>query len=165
MASIVSHEQAPSMLNRIDRLDVMLGYLEQMHSGRKSGARSPATSTNSSGLLTVSDLNTGGDSSATSSPKILSRRRCRSMQEAMVEIQEKGTLFDRIEFLENRILKLEDEIEMERKESDGWGSPKASPRGLKRESDGLRSPKASPGKGLKRLVKSCVKGGSTKTKE
>ncbi|XP_078156159.1 uncharacterized protein LOC144551925 [Carex rostrata] len=141
MAPVASHEQAPSMLNRVDRLDVMLGYLEEIRGDRKSSARSPTTSTNWSGPLT-------GDSSVTSSPKSLSRRRCRSIQEAMMEIQVKGTLFDRIDFLENRLLKLEEEVDVERKESDGW-----------------RSPKVSPGKGLKRLVKSCVKGGHVKTKE
>lgn len=106
MAPVASHEQAPSMLNRVDRLDVMLGYLEEIRGDRKSGARSPATSTNWSGPLTSSDIYTGGDSSVTSSPKSLSGRRCRSIQEAMMEIQVKGTLFDRIDFLENRLLKV-----------------------------------------------------------
>ncbi|KAF3323234.1 hypothetical protein FCM35_KLT11965 [Carex littledalei] len=153
MAPVASHEQAPNMLNRVDRLDVILGYLEEIRGGRKSGTRSPATTTNWSGPLTGSDIYTGGtDSSVTSSPKSLSSRRCRSIKEAMMEIQVKGTLFDRIDFLENRLLKLEEEVEMERKESDGWRSPKVSP-------------KVSPGQGFKNLVKSCVKGGHVKTKE
>jgi hypothetical protein len=45
-------------------------------------------------------------------------------------------------------MQLEEESEMERKHSDGW-----------------RSPKVSPGKGFKKFVKSCVKGGHVKTKE
>lgn len=107
MAPVASHEQAPSMLNRVDRLDVILGYLEEIRGGRKSGtSRSPATSTNWSGPLTGSDIYPAGDSSVTSSPKSLSRGRCRSIQEAMMEIQVKGTLFDRIDFLENRLLKV-----------------------------------------------------------
>ncbi|KAJ3673011.1 hypothetical protein LUZ60_006385 [Juncus effusus] len=152
MASMVSHEQGPNILNRVDRLDVMLGYLEDLRLGRPSGERtpktprtprSPAASTNSSGRL----IDVFGDSSVTSSPKSLSRRPCRSVEEVMMEMKVKGNLLDRIELLETRILKLEDEVEVEKKE--GRTSPK----------------KSSPRKGLKKLVKACVHGGELKTKE
>jgi hypothetical protein len=106
MAPVETHEPAPSMLNRVDRLDVILGYLEEKRGFRRSSTRSPAMSTNSSGQLTGSDINAGGDSSVTSSPKSLSKRRFRSIEEAILEMQMKGTLLDRINFLENRILKV-----------------------------------------------------------
>jgi hypothetical protein len=68
MAPVETQEPAPSMLNRVDRLDIVLGYLVEKRSARSS-MRSPATSTNSSGQLTGSDIYAGGDSSVTSSPK------------------------------------------------------------------------------------------------
>lgn len=105
MAPVEIQEQAPSMLNRVDRLDIMLGYLEEKHGGR-SGTRSSATSTNSSRSLTGTDMYAGDDSLVTSSPKSLSKCRFRSIEEAIGEMQVKGTLFDRIDFLENRILKV-----------------------------------------------------------
>ncbi|XP_065012858.1 uncharacterized protein LOC103989030 [Musa acuminata AAA Group] len=149
MAAITS-DQRPSILSRVERLDLMLGYLEELRSSRGGAERSPGTSTTSGGgAVTTSD---GGNSSVDSSPKSLDHRRCRPIGDVVVETQVKGNLIDRVEHLEIRLLKLEEEIELEKKKSE---EEKRTRRNGERRTRG---------RGLRRLITSCVKG-DLETKE
>ncbi|XP_020087421.1 uncharacterized protein LOC109709546 [Ananas comosus] len=96
----------------------------------------------------------GNSSSLSSSPASLARQRrqCRPIDDVVAEAREKGNLIDRIDRLEVRILKLEEEIVLGKREGDTIEKRPRS--GEKRRH----------GKGLKRLVKSCVNG-DLKTKE
>ncbi|XP_077210685.1 uncharacterized protein LOC143846153 [Tasmannia lanceolata] len=141
--------QREPILTRINRLDIIMGYLEELKevnrsvSGKSSGPTSP-----SSGTVTSDG---GNDFSINSSPKSIDKR-CRPIDSVIAETQLKGSLVDRLVQLENRVLKLslllEEEIEAERKKEE-------------EEKEG----KKSPVKGLKRLVKSCVNGGGSKHKK
>ena len=111
---------ATSMMARVERLDLVLGYLEEMMQRRRRRRRggrsttatcSPSTpaATCGGGLMAMSS----DDSSAASTPrgsKSESWRRasswCRPAKEALEEAQAKGTLVDRIAFLEDRVLKV-----------------------------------------------------------
>ncbi|XP_072979368.1 uncharacterized protein [Typha angustifolia] len=142
MAAVVN--ETPSILARVDRLDIMLSFLEETK-GNRSAARSPTSaSTTPSHSMTASDE---GNSSANSSPKSFSRRRlCQPMHDVVTETRAKGNLIHRIDLLESRILKLEEEMEHEKRAGGEERSPRS---GEKRER----------GKGLRRLVKSCMNGG------
>lgn len=94
--------EPPSILDRVDRLDALLGYLERRDSRVAVVAKSPRASTASSGTVTTSD---GGNSSVNSSPKCLARRRCRLVHDVMMEVQTKGNIIDRVDQLECRLLK------------------------------------------------------------
>ncbi|KAG9449425.1 hypothetical protein H6P81_009390 [Aristolochia fimbriata] len=136
------------MLSRFDRLDYMMGSLEELKTGQKSvsarssGPSSPSSGTGTTGTTLTSD---GGTSSVNSSPKSLEKR-CRPMDSVLTEIRLKGSLIDRLTMLEDRVFKMglqmEEEIESERKREEGEHHDTKSPRK----------------KGLKSLVKSCVKG-------
>ena len=109
-ASVARHQLqqptgATSMMARVERLDLVLGYLEEMM--QQQHRRS--SSSTGGGLMTM----TSDDSSAASTPrgsKSESWRRasswCRPAKEALEEAQAKGTLVDRIAFLEDRVLKV-----------------------------------------------------------
>lgn len=98
MAASVAQQQqqAPSMMARMDRLDLVLGYLEEMmmqqrHHGGGSWSPSAASSSSSAGTPRGSKT----------------WRRRRPAKEALEEAQAKGTLVDRIAFLEDRVLKVQ----------------------------------------------------------
>ena len=109
-ASVAQHQLqqptgATSMMARVERLDLVLGYLEEMM--QQQHRRS--SSSTGGGLMTMAS----DDSSAASTPrgsKSESWRRasswCRPAKEALEEAQAKGTLVDRIAFLEDRVLKV-----------------------------------------------------------
>ncbi|CAL9186776.1 unnamed protein product [Musa hybrid cultivar] len=138
MAAITS-DQRLSILSRVERLDLMLGYLEELRSSRGGAERSPGTSTTSGGgAVTTSD---GGNSSVDSSPKSLDHRRCRPIGDVVVETQVKGNLIDRVEHLEIRLLK----AKLEKKKSE---EEKRTRRNGERRTRG---------RGLRRLITSCVK--------
>ncbi|KAJ0982323.1 hypothetical protein J5N97_010578 [Dioscorea zingiberensis] len=132
----------PPILSRLERLDLMLRYLEEMR-------RSSFTSTASSG----DGDGEGGDSPLSASAKRIEKK-ARPVAEVAAEAEMKGSLLDRLTHLEHRILKLsmriEEEIESEKKSEE-----EKSPRG-----NGEKKRHK-----LKQLVKSCVKGGSVKDKE
>ncbi|XP_057790067.1 uncharacterized protein LOC131006946 isoform X1 [Salvia miltiorrhiza] len=117
------------ILARLNRLDLILKQLEEI----RGDHHSPKSSNASSGTLT-------SDGQPSCSPE----RRCRPVNEVMIEVEEKGNLIDRLIHAEDRILKvclqLEEEFESERS----------------RELNGSAE-KKSPKKGLKQFVKSCVK--------
>lgn len=78
-------EPAASMMTQMDRLDLVVGYLEEMRGSTRS--TSPLSS------------------SAPSTPP-RSRWSCRPAKEALQEAQAKGSLVDRIALLESRVLKV-----------------------------------------------------------
>ncbi|XP_068643589.1 uncharacterized protein [Aristolochia californica] len=134
-----------NILSRFDRLDYMIGCLEELKTGHKSAsARSSGPSSPSSGTGTILTSD-GGNSSVNSSPKSLEKR-CRPMDAVLMEIRLKGNLIDRVMQLEERVFKMslqmEEEIENERKNEEDEKQETKNPRK----------------KGLKSLVKSCVKG-------
>ncbi|KAG6493186.1 hypothetical protein ZIOFF_048163 [Zingiber officinale] len=110
------------ILARVDRLDIMLGYLEELRGSHSSRSTSAAAS-GDAGAVTTSEVSI---SSVDSSPRSTDRRRCRPIGAVVVETQVKGNLMDRVEYLEKRLLKA--------------------------------SYYRKRGKGLQRLVASCVKG-------
>ncbi|RLM99998.1 hypothetical protein C2845_PM06G35530 [Panicum miliaceum] len=164
-ASVARHhlEQQPtgatSMMARVERLDLVLGYLEgMMQQQHRRTSRSTTTATSSpstpaatgGGLMMTSD-----DSSAASTPRgSKSWRRaswCRPAKEALEEAQAKGTLVDRIAFLEDRVLKMEEDMDIITPEKmmtmSGCGHDATS-----RDHRSSSSKK----KGLKSFVKSCA---------
>ncbi|KAH6814344.1 hypothetical protein C2S51_023362 [Perilla frutescens var. frutescens] len=131
------------ILSRLNRLDNILKQLEDIR-GDHHSPKSSYASTTSSGTLT-SD---GHPSSfADLSPDHRLEKRCRPVNEVMMEVEEKGTLIDRLIHAEDRILKvclqLEEEFEAEK-----------SRELVMNESAEKKSPNK---KGLKQFVKSCVR--------
>ncbi|XP_038905600.1 uncharacterized protein LOC120091575 [Benincasa hispida] len=100
------------ILSRLDRLDNMLRRLEEIRGCGKS-PKSSCASTPSSGTLT-SDYHT---SSVDLSPKCLEKH-CRPINHVIKVAELKGSLVERMDNLEDRVLKLcvqvEGEIERER---------------------------------------------------
>ncbi|KAL1201934.1 hypothetical protein V5N11_014891 [Cardamine amara subsp. amara] len=95
------------ILSRLDRIDFMVRKLEEM-----KGSSSPSTT--SSGTQPSSlDL---------SSPRSTGKLQCRSMEQVMEETERKGTLLERLNNVEEQVLKLcsqfEEEVEEERKRGD-----------------------------------------------
>ncbi|XP_015582698.1 uncharacterized protein LOC8271835 isoform X2 [Ricinus communis] len=130
------------ILSRLDRLDTMLRQLEDMRGSNRS-PKSSCASTPSSGTLTSE----GHVSSIDLSPKSLEKH-CRPINRVMMETEIKGTLVERLDLLEDRLLKLEEGLEAERKREEE-----------NRERSGKK-------KGLKGLVRNIVKGKKNhKTKE
>jgi hypothetical protein len=153
-AAAAAPPPATSMMARVDRLDMVLGYLEEMmqHSGRHhhapstapaaAGAWSPSSTASSSSSTVSTPRGAGGSKTW----------RRRPAKEALEEAQAKGTLVDRIAFLEDRVLKMEEDMvdvsTTPEKMNNAGGSASSSKRK----------------KGLKSLVKSCVRG-KLKTKD
>ncbi|XP_042417437.1 uncharacterized protein LOC122006136 [Zingiber officinale] len=134
------------ILARVDRLDIMLGYLEELRGSHSSRSTSAAAS-GDAGAVTTSEVSI---SSVDSSPRSTDRRRCRPIGAVVVETQVKGNLMDRVEYLEKRLLKLEEARELEEEKTRSGGEE------MKRSN--VEKVKRKRGKGLKRLVASCVKG-------
>ncbi|CAN6348705.1 unnamed protein product [Urochloa humidicola] len=163
MAAWVARPQQPvvpatSMMARVDRLDLVLGYLEDMvhhqHQHRRSTASRSTTATSSPSTP-------ASGSSAASTPRGRKTWRRRPVKEALEEAQTKGTLVDRIAFLEDRVLKMEEDMDIITPEKMTTVSSILagySPRHDASSSGGKRK------KGLKSLVKSCVRG-NLKTKD
>ncbi|KAK7283887.1 hypothetical protein RIF29_13635 [Crotalaria pallida] len=121
------------ILSRIDRLDNMLRQLEEIRGCNRS-PKSSYCSTPTSG--------SGRVSSVDFSPKSLEKH-CRPIDNVLMETEVKGTLIERLNQIEDRMLKLEEEWEADRK----------------KEEKMVNSPKK---KGFKQLVKQCVKARSGK---
>lgn len=104
MASAVaaSHQPAASVMARVDRLDLVVGHLEEMRGGGGGGRRSSCGGSPSTTTTTVSS-NESGSSSVASTPRGMS---CRPAKEALEEARAKGSLVDRIASLETRVLKV-----------------------------------------------------------
>uniref|UniRef100_A0A7N0R969 Uncharacterized protein n=1 Tax=Kalanchoe fedtschenkoi TaxID=63787 RepID=A0A7N0R969_KALFE len=133
------------VLSRLNRIDNMLRQLEEIRTGSRlcRTPKSSCASTPSSGTLTSESLDL-------SSPKSLEKQ-CRPVDEVIVETESKGTLMERLLHVEDKVLKictqLEAELEAERRRSDEAEkqTPTSSPRRKKK-------------KGLRQLVRNCVKG-------
>ncbi|KAK7405480.1 hypothetical protein VNO78_06818 [Psophocarpus tetragonolobus] len=117
------------ILSRIDRLDNMLRQLEEI----RGCNRSPKTSCAS----TTSSGSDGHVSSVDFSPKSLEKH-CRPIENVMMETEVKGTMIERLNQVEDRMLKLEEEFLARMK---------------KEEEKKMNSPK----KRFKQFVKQCVK--------
>ncbi|KAE9620914.1 hypothetical protein Lalb_Chr01g0008051 [Lupinus albus] len=126
------------ILSRIDRLDNMLKKLEEIRGCNLSPKSSCSTPT-----ISGSD---GRFSSVDLSPKSLEKH-CRPIENVISETEIKGTLIDRLNQVEDRMLKLCMQLE------EVWEGDR------KREERKDNSPKK---KGLKQLVKQCVKARSRK---
>ncbi|KAF5469723.1 hypothetical protein F2P56_010289 [Juglans regia] len=127
---------------RLDRLDNMLRHLEEIRGCNvRSSPKSSCASIASSGTQT-SD---GHASSTDLSPKSLEKK-SRPIEHVIIETEVKGTLIERLELVEDRVLKLclqleEEELEAERKLAE------------------KNEKKAHMNKGLKQLAhKLCMKG-------
>ncbi|XP_057978662.1 uncharacterized protein LOC131165038 isoform X3 [Malania oleifera] len=122
------------ILSRLDRLDTMIRELDEIR-GRKSWVGSSP----SSGRLASTDCT----SSVDFSPKSLEKQ-SRPMKEVMMEVALKGSLLERLDQLQSRVLKVEAEIEAE---------AEAEAERKREERMGRRLHE----KSFKRLFKSCVK--------
>ncbi|CAH2038614.1 unnamed protein product [Thlaspi arvense] len=90
------------ILSRLDRIDLMVRKLEEM---KGSSPRSSSPSTPSSGTQPSSlDL---------SSPRSTGKLQCRSMEQVMEETERKGTLLERLNNVEEQVLKLCSQFEEE----------------------------------------------------
>uniref|UniRef100_A0A2N9I0T3 Uncharacterized protein n=1 Tax=Fagus sylvatica TaxID=28930 RepID=A0A2N9I0T3_FAGSY len=112
-----------------------LRQLEEIRGCSKS-PKSSCASTTSSGTL----MSDGHVSSLDFSPKSLEKH-CRPIDHVKIETEIKGTLIERLDHVEDRVLKLEQQLEAERK--------------IKEKTDQKKTPKK---KGLKQFVQQCVKG-------
>ncbi|GAV67004.1 hypothetical protein CFOL_v3_10513 [Cephalotus follicularis] len=121
------------ILSRLDRLDIMLKLLEQIR-GCSRSPKSSCASTPSSGTLT----NEGQASSVDFSPKSIEKH-CRPIDRVVMEAEVKGTVVERLDHVEDCLLKLCLQLEAETKREENIG-------------------KKTHKKGLKQLVKRCVKG-------
>ncbi|KAH7653784.1 hypothetical protein IHE45_19G102900 [Dioscorea alata] len=130
----MDNEHHSTILSRLDRLDIMMGYLEEIKTSKATGNSfaSTTTTTTSEGAL--------GNSSVNSSPK--------SITDVVTETQKKGSLLDRVNHLENRVMKLSLQVEKENQEDKSFNKENKKHK-----------------KGLKQLVKSCVNGGDVMTKD
>ncbi|KAJ0236005.1 hypothetical protein HA466_0260180 [Hirschfeldia incana] len=101
------------ILSRLDHIDIMVRKLEEM---KGSSRRSSSPSTPSSGGTQPSS------SLDLSSPRSTGKVRCRSMEQVMEETERKGTLLERLNNVEEQVLKLclhfEKEVEEEGKKDD-----------------------------------------------
>ncbi|XP_028776992.1 uncharacterized protein LOC114752304 isoform X2 [Neltuma alba] len=129
------------ILTRIDRLDNMLKQLEEIR-GYNRSPKSSFESTPSSGTLTSE----GHASSVDFSPKSLEKH-CRPIDHVIMETGVKGTLIERLDHLEDRMLKIEADWEKRRRKEDM--------RRITEKKQQEESPKKN--KGLKMFVKHCVK--------
>lgn len=129
------------ILSRLDRIDVMVRKLEEM---KGSSPRSSSPSTPSSGTQPSSlDL---------SSPRSIGKVQCRPMEQVIEETERKGTLLERLNNVEEQVLKLclkfEEEVEEESKR-DGKSKKTKKKKGLRKLVDkvvGSSSPTKSPSK-------------------
>ncbi|PON74200.1 hypothetical protein PanWU01x14_050320 [Parasponia andersonii] len=131
------------ILSKIDRLDYMLRQLEEIRGSNRSSsspAKSSYASTQSSGTLTSEGHVSSIDDV---SPKSLEKH-CRPIDHVMMETEVKGTLIERIYRVEDRVLKLCLQMEEQLVEAEKM-----------KKADAKKSHKK---KGLKQLVKQCVKG-------
>ncbi|XP_012065567.1 uncharacterized protein LOC105628704 isoform X1 [Jatropha curcas] len=132
------------ILSRLGRVDNMLRQLEEIRGSSNRSPKSSIASTPSSGTLTSE----GQVSSIDFSPKCLEKH-CRPINRVMTETEIKGTLIERLDQAEERLLKLciqlEEELVTERKEEQKKIEKKEK-------------------KGLKGFVKKVVKGGQKKIK-
>ncbi|WZZ56805.1 hypothetical protein YC2023_056912 [Brassica napus] len=111
------------ILSRLDRIDVMVRKLEEM---KGSSPRSSSPSTPSSGTQPSSlDL---------SSPRSVGKVQCRPMEQVIEETERKGTLLERLNNVEEQVLKLclkfEEEVEEESKR-DGKSKKTKKKKGLR----------------------------------
>ncbi|KAK8937734.1 hypothetical protein KSP40_PGU015255 [Platanthera guangdongensis] len=119
---------------RVERLNHVLLCLEEIRAGGGGGSRRWSSGRTSS--------------SVGSSPTA----RLRSMDEVIVETRVNGSLIDRITALESRLLKLEEEVENERKREEGISPPNnnSSQKEMKQQQHKKKS--------FKSIVKTCVRG-------
>ncbi|KAJ0237814.1 hypothetical protein HA466_0247220 [Hirschfeldia incana] len=128
------------ILSRLDRIDVMVRKLEEMkgNSPRSSSPSTPSSGTQASSLDLSSPRSTG------------KQVQVRSMEQVMEETERKGTLLERLNNVEEQVLKLclkfEEEVEEESK-----GDVKSNKVKKKK-------------KGLRKLVEKVVLGSSSPTK-
>lgn len=140
------------ILSRLDRLDIMLRQLEEIKGcntvPRSSpSAKSSSASTPSSGTLT-SDYGQVSSSSAVS-PKSIEKH-CRPIEDVMMEKEAKGTLIERLDHVEDRVLKLCVQLEYELDAAERKRDDRV------KVGEEERTPHKK--KGLKQLVKQCVTG-------
>ncbi|XWS35513.1 hypothetical protein CRYUN_Cryun20dG0003600 [Craigia yunnanensis] len=109
---------------------------------RSPSPRSSCASTPSSGTFTSEGHPSSVDFSPT--PRSLEKH-CRPIDHVMVETQVKGTLIERLDQVEDRLLKLEEELEAEKKREENVE-------------------KKAQKKGIKQLLKQCVKGKQSQNK-
>lgn len=141
------------ILSRLDRLDIMMRQLEEIKGSNtvprsSPSAKSSCASTPSSGTLT-SDCGQVSSSSAVS-PKSLEKH-CRPIENVMMEKEVKGTLIERLDHVEDRVLKLCVQLEYE---LDAVERKREDDRVKVGEEKRTRHNK----KGLKQLVKQCLTG-------
>ncbi|KAF6168335.1 hypothetical protein GIB67_018175 [Kingdonia uniflora] len=131
------------IVSRLDRLDLTLKKLEDIKGSNRSPRSSFASTTQSSGTVT-SD---GGNSSVNSSPKNNLEKHCRPIDTMIMETEVKGNnLIDRLVHMEDRVLKLCMLVEEEREAK------------KKKRKEEHHEEKKAHMKGLRQLVKSCVRG-------
>ncbi|KAL7603247.1 uncharacterized protein LOC111901276 [Lactuca sativa] len=137
------------MLSRLDRLDTIVRQLEEIRGGNRT-PKSSCASTPSSGTLTSE----GQISSIDFSPRSLEKH-CRPIDDVIVETGVKGTLIERLLYVEERVAKLcmqmEEEIEGEKRRL-------VEEEAMKKKTTTTERKKK---RGLKELVKSCVTGNNS----
>ncbi|XP_074293951.1 uncharacterized protein LOC141621164 isoform X1 [Silene latifolia] len=125
------------ILSRIDRLDHLLRNLEEIRVGSKSPKSCSSPSTPSSGTRTTDSRAWSQEFSPRSRDKY---HHYRSIEEAMIEMEHKGSLLERVSFMEDRLIKVCTQVEGE----------------LEAEIKHEKEDKQGDHKGIKELIKSCV---------
>lgn len=144
------------ILPRIDRLDNLLRHLEEMRINRRpwSPTKSSCASTPTSGALTSEFGRNSSFDDSSPGRKVIKPQHYRSINEAIYEAERKGTLLQRLDLLEDRVLKVC--MELERNEATQLP-------GKERVGGDQHTKKKKKRSGLKQFVKSCVRG-NTKPK-
>ncbi|KAI7728023.1 hypothetical protein M8C21_006090 [Ambrosia artemisiifolia] len=97
MKIINSMEPTLPVLPRLDRLDRLLELLEEKHGKQK--------------MFGSTTMATHDDDNDDHKDKIVDHPYCKTMSSALDDVHYKGTLIDRLEMLESRVLKLSLEME------------------------------------------------------
>ncbi|OAY44799.1 uncharacterized protein LOC110618493 [Manihot esculenta] len=118
------------ILSRLDRLDNMLRELEEIRGSCNRSPKSSFESTPSSGTRTSEGQISSIDYN---SPRSTLEKHCRPINRVIMETETKGTLVERLDHVEERLLKLciqlEEELEAEKKREEK--SEKREKKGLK----------------------------------
>ncbi|PPS08191.1 hypothetical protein GOBAR_AA12459 [Gossypium barbadense] len=121
----------PTYYSLVRQLEEMRGSHGNCNYNRSPSPRSSSASTPSTGTL-GSTCTEGHPSSIDFSPTAKSLEKyCRPIDHVMVETQLKGTLLHRLDQVEDRLLKLEEELEEEKKREAVHVEKKGHKKGIK----------------------------------
>ncbi|BFG20204.1 hypothetical protein CerSpe_064780 [Prunus speciosa] len=171
MVAMTTGNAEEPILCRIDRLDNVLRQLEEIRGCNNSNNTRASHSPKSSSFASTPSRASDGEGHVSSSAELIYpeslEKHCRPMEHVMMETDVKGTLIERLDHVEDRVLKLcmqlEEELtERAEKKRDEGGIMKRSEREEKIIIDEIEKSevhvKKKKEKGLKQLAKQYLMG-------